>query len=136
MSNFTFDIDLYSDLYKDAYGFRPRGGYFYDEECTDEERQRIWDATVADANARFEREQEEERRAVAEFKQTVAKTIEVGARDEETALRWLVQDEEFYSGQDVEHWVWEKGILFTDYGRKLVDRLLDIVTFKEFERIR
>jgi hypothetical protein len=129
---YTFDYDTYSDLHKDAYGFRPRHSRFYDEATTDDERQELWDMAIVSANERFEREIEEERLALAEFEQTVKKTIEVGAGDEETALRWMVQGEDFYSGQDVEHWVWERGILFTDYGRKLVERLLDMIEFKEF----
>ena len=47
MDTFTFDIALFSDLYKDAHGFRP--GYdhrFYQDKTTDEERQIIWNITL------------------------------------------------------------------------------------------
>ena len=133
MSKFTFDYDLYSDLHKDAYGFRPRHCRFYDEATTDEERQELWDWACRDLDIAIEQEKQAKERAEAEFKALVQKTIELGARDEETALRWLTSDETFYSGQDVEHWVWDKGILFTDYGRKLVERLLEIVKFEKWE---
>ena len=77
----------------------------------------------------------DEERAIAdqvveEFKALVQQTIELGAGDEATALRWLTQDHEFYSGQCVEHWVYNQGILFTDYGKALVTQLLDVVQFK------
>ena len=77
----------------------------------------------------------DEERAIAdqvveEFKALVQQTIELGAGDEATALRWLTLDHEFYSGQCVEHWVYNQGILFTDYGKALVNRLLDVVQFK------
>lgn len=133
MSNFTFDADIFSDLYKDAHGFRPRYHRFYDENTTDEERQIIWDSTLVALDEAIELEEAAKAQALENFKSLVQKTIELGASDEETALRWLVQDEEFYSGQCVEHWVWDKGILFTDYGRNLVERLLDIVTFKQYD---
>jgi hypothetical protein len=55
----------------------------------------------------------------------------MGAGDEETALRWLTQDQEFYHEQDVEHWVYTQGILFTDYGRELVAQLNNTVSYKE-----
>ena len=42
----------------------------------------------------------------------------------------LTENEEFYSGQDVESWVWDKGILFCDYGKNLVKKLETIVKFK------
>ena len=134
MSKFTFDADIFSDLYKDAYGMRPRYHRFYDEDTTDEERQVIWDDTLVALEETMAAEREHEARCLRDFEALVQKTIDLGARDEETALRWLTSDEEFYSGQDVEHWVWDKGILFTDYGRNLVERLLNIVTFKEWER--
>ena len=67
---------------------------------------------------------------VQAFQSQVASMIELGAGDEETALRWMTQDEEFYNGQDVDGWVWSQGILFTDYGRDLVERLRNIVTFE------
>lgn len=133
MSKFTFEYDLFSDLHKDAYGFRPRYHSFYDESTTDEERQVIWDDTIVALEQAMAAEAEHKARCLRDFEALVQKTIELGARDEETALRWLTSDEEFYSGQCVEHWVWDKGILFTDYGRQLVERLLDIVKFKEME---
>ena len=43
MSKFTFDTNLFSDLHKDVYGFRPRGHWFYDASTTDEQRQEEWD---------------------------------------------------------------------------------------------
>ena len=68
---------------------------------------------------------------VAEFKKLVQTTIDVGAGDEETALRWLI-GEKFYHIQDVESWVWDCNILFTDYGKELVKKLDKIVTYEEW----
>jgi hypothetical protein len=81
----------------------------------------------------FKAEKKAEELAIAEFKTLVKETIDLGAGDEETALRWLTQNEEFYHGQDLESWVWNKGILFSDYGRKLVKKLEKIVKFKSWE---
>ena len=69
---------------------------------------------------------------VEEFKTLVQKTIDLGAGDEETALRWLTTDEKFYHSQDVESWVWNHNILFTDYGKELVKKLEKIVTYEEW----
>ena len=68
-------------------------------------------------------------KAVEDFQALVQQTIELGASDEATALRWLTQDQEFYTGQCVEHWVYNQGILFTNYGKALVTQLLDVVQF-------
>jgi hypothetical protein len=135
MTQYTFEADIFSDLYKETYGIRPRHHAFYDENTTDAERQEMWDYTCkALDQAVIEREAEKQAH-LAEFKALVQETIAMGAKDEETALRWLLQGEDFYSGQCVEHWVWNQGILFTEYGRKLVERLLDLVDYKPMETI-
>lgn len=126
-----YELEAYIwDAYKDAYGYRPRHMDFKSMSLAELEAEA--DRVTEAARAQYEEEKAQEERDLAEFKATVQKTVELGAGDEETALRWLTQDEEFYSGQCVEHWVYNQGILFTDYGRKLVDRLLEMVTFKEF----
>lgn len=112
-----------SDASKDAQGFRHRmdiTGMTFAEleaECA------VWSDRVV---ASIAYEKQEAARAVEEFKALVQRTIEMGAGDEQTALRWLVQDE-----QDIEHWVYMQGILFTDYGRDLVKQLESIVNHSE-----
>ena len=55
--------------------------------------------------------------------------IEAGAGNRITALRWMTSTETFYIEQDVERWVFNHGILFTAYGRELVEELCTIVEF-------
>jgi hypothetical protein len=77
--------------------------------------------------------QDDERRAarnVFEFTGEILDMIELGAKDRETALRWMTQEDKFYSEQCVSHWVWSRGILFTDYGKQLVKDLMNIVEIK------
>jgi len=119
------------DAFKDAYGCRPRHMDF--KSMTLEELETEADRISAAAQEQFEFEKAEEERKVVEFKKLITNTIELGAGDEETALRWLTSSETFYSSQDVEHYVWDKGILFTDYGKELVNKLMNIVTFTEWE---
>jgi hypothetical protein len=105
-----------SDASKDAQGWRLRLDITNMTFSALEEECRYWDDQVS---ASIDYEKREAAQAVENFKALVQRTIELGAEDEETALRWLVQDE-----QDVEHWVYMQGILFTDYGRDLVSRLI------------
>jgi hypothetical protein len=133
MSNFTFDYDLFSDLHKDAYGMRPRGHIFYDESTSDERRQKFWDDAIEDLEIREQEEARERARAIIRFQDWIGATIDAGAADGDTALRWMVQDQTFYSIQDVEQWVWEQGILFTDYGRRVVKKLDKLVEYKEMD---
>jgi len=79
---------------------------------------------------------EEARRAqeaVTECENLINNTINLGAGDRANALRWLTEDERFYHSQDVEHWVWDQGVLFTDYGRELVKELEAVVVYEEYE---
>ncbi len=55
MTIYTYDSALLSDLYKDAYGFRPSGSYlqawtYY----TDEFKQEIWDRLLAEVKRAVE----------------------------------------------------------------------------------
>lgn len=134
MTTYTFDESIVSDLHKDAYGFRPSQSWWAMWAAFNpDQMQAEWDHLIEVMNESIEMERLEKERALAEFKALVQKTIELGAGDEETALRWMTQDETFYHSQDVEHWVWNQGILFTDYGRELVKRLNSLVDYKEWD---
>ena len=78
-------------------------------------------------------EQAAEAQALEEFKAQITKVIEAGAGNRINALRWMTSWETFYSQQCVEGWVYNRGILFTDYGRELVKELMGIVQFKSEE---
>ena len=128
---YTYSEELFSDFHKDAYGFRPRNHRFYDADTTPAEKQEIWDATGRAFDRRQAEEARREEEALAEFKAQITKVIEAGAGNRINALRWMTSSETFYSHQCVEMWVYDQGILFTDYGRELVNELMDIVTFEE-----
>lgn len=130
---FTFDENIVSDLHKDARGFRPGQGWWESwTSSSNERKQQIWDSLVQEMNEEMDRERRMEKLAVEDFEAEVQQYIELGAGDRATALRWMTQNEEFYHEQDVEHWVWKYGILFTDYGRQLVKELMQIVTIREY----
>lgn len=80
---------IWWDSYKDAYGFRPRGqdvGHW----TADDFRQELDSlSTVID---RAEKQRlEEEALAVKEFEKRVHQTIDSGAKNRETALRWIME---------------------------------------------
>lgn len=107
----------YSDMYKEAYGFRPR----HDTSSWTKETWKVeLDRVEADLEAEIEDEKAREEACVNSFKELVQNTIQCGAGDYDTALRWLTQEENFRDVQDVEQWVWNQGILFTDYGKEVL----------------
>lgn len=131
--SYTFDENIVSDLHKDARGFRP-SQYWWDqwELCSDDQKQFMWDSLIEELNESIEREKRMEQEAIKEFESLINLNIALGSLDRKGALHWMTQTEEFYNEQCVEHWVWNQGFLFTEYGRKLVDELMDIVIFKEY----
>ena len=131
---YTFDDQTVSDLHKDARGFRPRAAFCEGwAQSDDDNKQAIWDGLLRELERHQAWEAMREREALSEFQAELESIIDLGAGDRQTALRWMTQSETFYHSQDVEGWVFSRGILFTDYGRDLVDELMDIVTFKEWE---
>jgi len=88
---YTFDSDVVSDLHKDAYGFRPNQIFWHEWNSTnDDGRQHIWDNLLVSLNAEMERERRAEQQAISRFEALVTKTIAAGARNRETALRWIM----------------------------------------------
>lgn len=128
---FTYSEELFSDFHKDTYGFRPRAYHqFWD--ATPARKQEIWDAMGVDFEFMQERERLQKIEALAAFERDIEMHIAFGAKDRTDALRWMTQNEKFYHQQDVEHWVWNQGILFTDEGRALVKELMEVVKFEEW----
>lgn len=75
----TYDENLVSDLHKDAYGFRPREGFWARwETLSEQERQAEWDSLMAEA-----------RRSAAEDERR-ADDCEARANDEIAMVRRLV----------------------------------------------
>ena len=84
-------ISDYSDIHKDARGFRPRGNL--DGVSND-----TLEAMIADLHYEAAEAAEDERRAellaVEEFEERLESLIASGAGHRETALRWLLEGED------------------------------------------
>ena len=106
---------IYWDMYKDAYGVRPRGidtsswtlEQFHDEFV-------ILGQSIA--HAEIERKQSEEKATVA-FEQRIQSLIDAGAKDRATAMRWIHEAED--TNGDDEYLAWTLGLPYM-YFRKAV----------------
>jgi len=79
---------IYWDMYKDAYGVRPRG---IDTSTWTMQDFQLEFASLQEVIVREEaNRQVAEKEAVDKFEQHVTNTICMGARDRETALRWIM----------------------------------------------
>lgn len=121
---------IYSDMHKSAFNCRPRNDTSsWTAKMFEAEFELL--ADVIQANS-VEREREE-KISVDNFKNSILKLISIGAENERAALLQMVGNEELHYPQDVEHWVWKQGILYTEYGEKIVEELCEMLFEKEGE---
>jgi molybdenum cofactor biosynthesis enzyme len=78
----------YWDMYKDAYGHRPRGVDTSTWTLEDFEAEFKLLGTIIEQENTTRKEAEAE--AIVKFEQHVMNTICMGARDRETALKWIM----------------------------------------------
>jgi len=89
MEKYTYDSELFSDLFKDVNGFRPRDHEFYSTNDPDV-KQEIWDsyiASIEEENLRIELSRTE---SIKKFNGLIKKTINLGAGNFKTAVRWIL----------------------------------------------
>ena len=91
VNQYTFDEDIVSDLHKEAYGFRPREGFWAEwDAANNDEKQRIWDSLIATAESEAERERQDQLDAEAAFERHVERTIRlVAGSTREDAIRYM-----------------------------------------------
>ena len=129
---YTYSDDLISDLHKEVYGRRPTASFWMDwYTASQSQKQDTWDEYCRVNDLQEIESKAQEVRDVAAFEARIQDVISLGASNRVEALRWISESETFYHGQDVEHFVWEQGILFTKYGKQLVKDLLLVVKYKE-----
>ena len=123
----------FSDLHKEVYGFRPRGMMMKNwQEMNAKQKETLWNCLCEQLEDNMKHEKIAEEKAVAEFKERIEQAQVWGAKDYWDALRWITGCETFYHIQDVEHFVWEQGILFTDFGKQLVKDIAKVAEYKEY----
>lgn len=94
-------LSLYSDLYKDARGFRPRG---IDQNVSVEELRLMVEDITAEAQRAAEEYRAAAATAVLKFESLITTLIAAGAGSRVTAIRWLIEAGESRDMSDLE---WE-----------------------------
>ncbi len=116
---------MLSDMHKDAYGFRPR---HYRNDLTIEEVKQEIDKLEVVIIENDERQRAWEMEQEMSFKALLGKTICLGAEDEETALKWVVEgsidDPTDYF--EIENFLFIYGMMHTDYGKIIKKRIIQI----------
>lgn len=93
---YTFDENIVSDLHKEAFGIRPTSNWYsWWKNADDAERQGEWEDLITTMNAATKEQDMREAAALDSFEDIISATINLGANDEETAIRWLLKAENF-----------------------------------------
>ena len=91
-TKYTFDENIVSDLYKDAYGSRP-GEFFWADwaACNDAGKQRLWDQLMTALEVALENEREHQQEAIADFEDRIRHimTYMVAGCTREDAIRYM-----------------------------------------------
>lgn len=99
---------IFWDAYKDAYGIRPRHVDF--KSMSEEDLCKQIDHLEVVIKQNSEQRKEAEKRAISEFEALVNRTIETGAKNRETALRWIMEGSE--CGGDWDYLCYMNGLPF------------------------
>ena len=134
MTHYVFDCSR--DLHKEARGVRPSAEWdAWFTALPAEAKQEIWDGLVAESVRRDNERASAEQQDCREFRSAIRATMRAGAPSVDDALSWLygyhAHGVKPYSVQDIEHWVWDLGILFTPLGKAVVQRLDAMTDYKE-----
>lgn len=99
---------LYSDYYKDVNGFRPRNDISgWTLEDFDREMERL----SAEMEVQMAYDKERKNEAVNKFELLVRNTIDMGAGDRETALKWIRDaEDDDYMKYDDDHFEYRYGL--------------------------
>jgi len=131
---YDYSDDCISDFHKEVYGFRPTQAYMEEwNTLSPNQKQKVWDEYARVSEIQMIESKAQEERDIVKFEDRITDVMNIGAGDRKTALRWISDQETFYHEQDVEHFVWQQGVLFTSYGRQLIKDLLAIVKYESCE---
>jgi hypothetical protein len=88
----TFEANLFSDLFKDARGYRPDSGHeFYMLDTTDDRKQEIWDSMIEEFNEAQDYEKQREAAALTTFEARVKETRAPGVSTNVEAIKWILK---------------------------------------------
>jgi len=90
MTEYTYDLDTFSDLHKEAYGFRPSYTFYeWLEKASPDELQKEWDSLLDSAEYAAQEEKDRADKAHEELVNVLASMQKDHSIDMATAIRWM-----------------------------------------------
>jgi hypothetical protein len=111
VNQYTFDENIVSDLYKEAYGSRPREGFWSEwDAASNDEKQRIWDNLLDTSDRAAEAELECQLEAERELNEHFRRVVDIAGGTREDAIRHL--HETYDTHGDVEYLEYHLGVRY------------------------
>lgn len=112
----SFDESILSDIFKDAYGFRPRDAFWERwAELTDGQKQSEWDFLCRIADAAAEEEAAYQQMRIRDVEEAIAKILDtVQGSTRQDAVRYLLDG---HGADDIEDLEWKLGVPFGYFKR-------------------
>lgn len=112
---YTFDETIISDLHKEAYGFRPREGWWNMWAAFNaDQKQATWDSLIADLDDAIEQQEQQEAQALVEFRQSLRKVMDLMNCTWNRAVEVLAEAEGDDLSYDFDYFMWKQGVGFED----------------------
>ena len=87
---YTYDIDSFSDLYKETHGFRPTASYYeWLDRASQDELQAEWDYLLQVGEANFREEERQKAEAHEQLMAHIERVTRDNNVDVETCVRWM-----------------------------------------------
>ena len=109
---------FYSDVHKDAYGYRPRGEQIYNwfTSMTSEEMDVEFQQLQETINRNDEHQRQMEADACVAVEEHIESLIRMGAGDRENAIRWMDEAEE--TNGDLDYLCYKLGVPYGYFGKE------------------
>lgn len=115
---FTYSDDLFSDLFKDVNGFRPRGALMDEwNERTPRQKQELWNALCDELEENEKAARKAESEALDEFRINVREVMNICSCNWTKAVKHLAAAEKIdldRSMQDFDYFLWNQGLGYQD----------------------
>lgn len=115
---YTYDDSTFSDLYKDVYGFRPRGAWMEEwNERTPRQKQELWNALCDELEENEKAARKAETEALDEFRINVREVMNICNCSWTKAVNHLADAEKIdivNNDQEFDYFLWNQGIGFQD----------------------
>ena len=121
------------DGYKEIHGVRPRWIDF--ESMSDEQLETEYELFCKSYQESWEEDCRSDLACQKMFEETISKTIAIGAKDRQTALRWMIGAVDCCSSQDVELYLYNNGVLSCSMFKSYMQELEAVVTYIPWEDV-